>query len=29
MNDSYKITNVHPPINEKDVVNKDYCDSNL
>ena len=26
---TYKITNVHPPIVEKDVVNKDYCDNNL
>ena len=29
MKDSYKITNVHPPIDEKDVVNKEYCDNNL
>ena len=29
MKDTYKITNVHPPINEKDVVYKDYCDNNL
>ena len=28
MKDTYKITNVHPPI-EKDVVNKEYCDNNL
>ena len=27
--DTYKITNVHPPIEEKDVVNKDNCDNNL
>ena len=27
--DTYKITNVHPPIDEKDVVNKNYCDNNL
>ena len=27
--DTYKITNVHPPIDEKDVVNKVYCDNNL
>ena len=27
--DTYKITNVHPPIDEKDVVNKEYCDNNL
>ena len=29
MKDTYKITNVHPPIDEEDVVNKDYCDNNL
>ena len=29
MKDTYKITNVHPPLIEKDVVNKDYCDNNL
>ena len=29
MKDPYKITNVHPPIDEKDVVNKEYCDNNL
>ena len=29
MKDTYKITNVHPPIDEKDVVNKEYCDNNL
>ena len=29
MKDTYKITNVHPSIDEKDVVNKDYCDNNL
>ena len=29
MKDTYKFTNVHPPINEKDVVNKEYCDNNL
>ena len=29
MKDTYKITYVHPPIDEKDVVNKDYCDNNL
>ena len=29
MKDTYKITNVHPPLDEKDVVNKDYCDNNL
>ena len=27
--DTYKITNVHPPIDEKDVVNKECCDNNL
>ena len=29
MEDTYKNTNVHPPIDEKDVVNKEYCDNNL
>ena len=29
MKDTYKITNMHPPIDEKDVVNKEYCDNNL
>ena len=29
MKDTYKITNVHPPIDEKDVVNKEYCDNYL
>ena len=29
MKDTYKITNVHPPIEENDVVNKEYCDNNL
>ena len=29
MKDTYKIPNVHPPIDEKDVVNKEYCDNNL
>ena len=29
MEDTYEITNVHPPIDEKDVVNKEYCDNNL
>ena len=29
MKDTYKITNVQPPIDEKDVVNKEYCDNNL
>ena len=26
---TYKIRNVHPPIDEKDIVNKGYCDKNL
>ena len=26
---TYKITNVHPPTDEKDVVNKEYCENNL
>ena len=29
MKNTYKITNVHPPTDEKDVVNKEYCDNNL
>ena len=29
MKDTYKITNVHPPIDENNVVNKEYCDNNL
>ena len=29
MKDTYKITYVNPPIDEKDVVNKEYCDNNL
>ena len=29
MKDTYKITNVHPPKDEKDVVNEEYCDHNL
>ena len=29
MKDTYKVTNVHPPTDEKDVVNKEYCDNNL
>ena len=29
MKDTYKITNDHPPIDEKDVVNNEYCDNNL
>ena len=29
MKDTYKIRNVHPPTDEKDVVNKEYCDNNL
>ena len=29
MKDTYKITIVNPPIDEKNVVNKEYCDINL
>ena len=29
MKDTYKITNVLSPTDEKDVVNKEYCDNNL
>ena len=29
MKDIYKITNKHPTVDEKGVVNKEYCDSNL
>ena len=29
MKHTYKSTNVHPPIDEKDVSNKEYCDNNL
>ena len=29
MKDTYKVTNVHPPTDEKNVVNKEYCDNNL
>ena len=29
MKDTYKIANVHPPTDEKDFVNKEYCDNNL
>ena len=29
MKDTYKITNVHPTIDEKDGVNEEYCDINL
>ena len=29
MKDTYKITKVHPPRDEKDVVNKEYCDNKL
>ena len=29
MKDTCKITNVHLPIDEKDVLNKEYCDNNL
>ena len=27
--DTYKIPNVHPPIDEREIVNKEYCDNNL
>ena len=29
MKDTYIITNVQPPKDEKDVVNKEYCDHKL
>ena len=29
MKDTYKMTSLHPPIDEKDVVNKEYCENNL
>ena len=29
MKDIYKILNVHPAKDEKDVVDKEYCDNNL
>ena len=29
MKDTYKIANVHPPIDENDVANIEYCDNNL
>ena len=29
MKDTYKITNLHPPSDEKDVVNKEYCENKL
>ena len=29
MKDTYKNTNVHPSTDEKDVVDKEYCDNNL
>ena len=29
MKDTYKSTNVHPPIDQKDVVKGEYCDNNL
>ena len=29
MKNTYKITNVHPPRDEQDVVNKEYCENNL
>ena len=29
MKDTYKVTNVHPPIDQKVVLNKKYCNNNL
>ena len=29
LKDTYKITTVHPPIDENNVVDKEYCDNNL
>ena len=29
MKDTYKITDVRPPIDEKDVVKQEYCDNNF
>ena len=29
MKDTYKITNVHPPIDQRDFFSKKYCDNNL
>ena len=29
MKDTYKITNIHPPTDEKDIVNKEFCDKYL
>ena len=29
MKDTYKITNIHPPIDEQDAVSKKFCVSNL
>ena len=29
MKDTYKITNINPPLDEKDVVNKEYCYNSL
>ena len=29
MKDTLKVTNVHPPIDAKGVVNKEYCDNNV
>ena len=29
MKDTYKIANIHTPTDEKDVVNKEFCNSNL
>ena len=29
MKDTYTITNVHPPIDQRDAVNEEYCDNSL
>ena len=29
LKDTFKITNVQPSIDEKDVVNEEYCDKNI
>ena len=29
MKDTYRITNVQPPKDQKDVINKGYCDYNV
>ena len=29
LKDTYRITDVHPPLYKKDAVNKEYCDNNL